>query len=63
MQEKLMEVDVEEKELKKEHLQAQTEIEKHNLLLVRMKVLEKEIEMRNKNNTEMNDKLDDMFNK
>lgn len=63
LQKKIYEVDVEEKELKKEHLRAQTEIEKNNLLLVKMKVLEKQIEMRNKNNTEMNDKLDDMFNK
>jgi hypothetical protein len=63
IQEKLLVVDVEEKELKKDHLRAQTEIEKNNLLLVKMKVLEKQIEMREKNNTEMNDKLDDLFNK
>jgi hypothetical protein len=42
---------VEEKELKKDHLHAQTEIGKNNLLLVKIRVPEKQIEMHEKNNT------------
>jgi translation elongation factor EF-Ts len=60
IQEKLMQSDVEEKEVEKEQLRAQMEIEK-NLLLVRMQVLEKQQEMRNKNNSHLNDKLDELF--
>jgi hypothetical protein len=63
LQEKVLKQDEEEKKLKKEHLRAQTEIEKNNLLLVKMQVLEKQIQMRNMNNAEMNNGLDNMFNK
>jgi hypothetical protein len=63
LQEIVLKADEEEKNLKKEHLRAQTEIEKNNLLLVKMQVLEKQIQMRNMNNSEMNSGLDDMFNK